>query len=180
MGRPTSLTPERHQAIVNAVKRGLSPERAAEATGVHARTYYGWMQRGQDDLEGNHPDPGDYTLKQLRALAADQDIELPTRITKKDAATLITVPTIYSQFFRDVKTADALGEDYAIAQLHRTIQDSWQGWMTLLERRWPQRWARVSTNPEQRQQETPTPVSSAQEALEAGKARLKVVEGGAG
>jgi len=184
MGRPSALTPARHQAIIGAVTRGLSPERAAQASGVHPRTYYGWMARGEADLDDNHPDPDAYTLSQLRALAADQDIDLAhlgRRPTKTRVAALIVVPTIYSQFYQDLKRADAKGEDYALAQAIRTGGEQWTFWVTLLERRFPERWARMSgENAGRNTGEGHGSGVSPETALEAGKARLKVVQRGAG
>jgi len=184
MGRPSALTPERHQAIVGAVKRGMSPERAAQATGVHPATYYGWMARGHTDLTDNHPDPASYTLAQLRALAADQDIDityLGRRPSKARVSALVVIPTRYSEFYEDVKRSDAQGEDYALAQAIRTGGEQWTFWMTLLERRFPERWARMTGENAGRDiAAAQGGAVSPETALEAGRARLKVVQGGAG
>ena len=48
MGRPTKLTPERHQQIIEYLRLGLTQEQAALAAGIHPGTLYRWLQRGDD------------------------------------------------------------------------------------------------------------------------------------
>lgn len=43
------LTPDVHQRVVQAIRRGLPRELAAEAAGVGARTLYRWLARGEAD-----------------------------------------------------------------------------------------------------------------------------------
>ena len=48
MGRPTKLTPEVQEKIVSLVRAGNYPEVAAQAAGIDPRTYYRWMEKGED------------------------------------------------------------------------------------------------------------------------------------
>jgi hypothetical protein len=41
------LTPERQEAICVAIRAGVRPEAAAVYSGVGARSYYRWMERGR-------------------------------------------------------------------------------------------------------------------------------------
>lgn len=47
MGRPTALTPDVQQRIVDAIRGGNYQETAAAAGGISDRSLYGWMQRGR-------------------------------------------------------------------------------------------------------------------------------------
>ena len=48
MGRPTKLTPEVEEKIVSLVRAGNYPEVAAQAAGIDPRTYYRWMEKGEN------------------------------------------------------------------------------------------------------------------------------------
>lgn len=52
-GRPSKLTPDVHEAIIRSLVFGASDFAACTAAGIAERTFYGWMERGQDaeDLE---------------------------------------------------------------------------------------------------------------------------------
>lgn len=50
-GRPTSLTPERHAAIVDAVRHGMYAKAAVEGAGITEATYYRWLERGRQGEE---------------------------------------------------------------------------------------------------------------------------------
>lgn len=52
MGRRTKLTPETHERIIQAVRAGLTHERAAAAAGIDERTFYNWMKRGESSTRG--------------------------------------------------------------------------------------------------------------------------------
>lgn len=47
MGRPSLLTPERHRAIVAAIRAGSYDWVAAQANGVNPATFILWMRRGE-------------------------------------------------------------------------------------------------------------------------------------
>ena len=51
MGRPTLLTPERHRAIVAAIRAGAYDWVAAQANGVDPDTFRAWMRRGERERE---------------------------------------------------------------------------------------------------------------------------------
>ena len=53
MARPTKLTPEIHQKIIDAVLGGNATETAAEAFGVSERAFYEWLERGRRGDEGD-------------------------------------------------------------------------------------------------------------------------------
>ena len=52
MGRPTKLTPEVQDKIVNALRGGNYQETAAQFAGIDEATFYRWMERGASEDEG--------------------------------------------------------------------------------------------------------------------------------
>ena len=62
MGRPTKLTEQTQERIVNAIRAGNYQETAALHAGVDPRTFYRWMERGMSD------EPEDEDYRQFRQL----------------------------------------------------------------------------------------------------------------
>lgn len=56
MARPTKLTEERHDAIVEAIREGNFAQVAAASNGITEQTYYNWLKRGQTDLASEDVD----------------------------------------------------------------------------------------------------------------------------
>ncbi len=56
MARPTKLTPTVHKAIVESVRKGNYAGTAAEAAGIHKRTFFRWMARGEEHT----PEPDEH------------------------------------------------------------------------------------------------------------------------
>jgi hypothetical protein len=52
VGRPSILTPELQQGLVDAVTRTFYLETACDMTGVGRRTVYTWLKRGRREKEG--------------------------------------------------------------------------------------------------------------------------------
>lgn len=52
MGRPSLLTPERHKAIVAAIRAGAYDWVAAQANGIDPATFRNWMLRGKKSRKG--------------------------------------------------------------------------------------------------------------------------------
>lgn len=56
-GRPTSLTPEVADRIIQAVRAGSYISHAAEYAGIPRETIYRWLDRGRRELERLTEDP---------------------------------------------------------------------------------------------------------------------------
>jgi predicted transcriptional regulator len=56
MARPTKLTPEVAERIVNAIRAGNYAEQAARAAGISPATYYRWLKRGEREAGGIYHD----------------------------------------------------------------------------------------------------------------------------
>jgi transposase len=117
-GRPSKLTPERHEKIVDLVKSGVPIETAAAAAGIDQRTYYYWVGIGKTVHTNWGPDPDQWP------------IEL-TPYEKRCA-----------HFFHAVRIANAEAEATAIIHVRTAMPKHWQAAMAWLERRYPDRWRR--------------------------------------
>ena len=56
MARPTKLTPELRERIVQAQKAGNYAEAACRAAGISSSTFYRWMERGEREERGIYRD----------------------------------------------------------------------------------------------------------------------------
>ena len=55
MGRPTKLTDNTQQAILDAIRLGMYQEQAALLAGIHRRTFHRWIERGKTGLPEDEP-----------------------------------------------------------------------------------------------------------------------------
>lgn len=78
MPRPTKLTNQVHQTIVARIRRGLHPERAAQAAGVSLKTFRRWMERGQAANRGVYRDLYEAVFRAESAA----EIEVTLRVRK--------------------------------------------------------------------------------------------------
>ena len=128
MGRPSKLTPEITQAILDVIAAGGTRTVAAEAVGVHRDTIYGWLRRGTEDAKTTQTalDPDDYTIRELRALARAAQIPGFSRMDKgKLAAAIAAKPSEYFQFVRCIKKAEAEAENEwlnGVARIARGVE----------------------------------------------------------
>ncbi len=53
-GRPSKLTPERQERIVELIRAGNYMEIAAQAAGIDVSTLYRWLQRGEKARSGKY------------------------------------------------------------------------------------------------------------------------------
>lgn len=126
-GRPSKLTPELVEQIIDAVLEGAYIETAAQAAGIGKTTLYRWLRRA-DDVEAR-------TLEQLE----DADLEDNAEVAVYDAVN--PAEWVYLDFRHALKSAEAYAE---LELLRRTTRGGlgWQAYMTVLERRHPARWSR--------------------------------------
>lgn len=101
-GRPSKLSPEVRDAIVQAVLEGCYPEVAAAAVGIGRTTFYRWMQLGEASERGP-----------------------------------------YRDFWECIKQANAAAEKEVVSVIKGHMKKEWQAGMTYLERRFPDRWAKM-------------------------------------
>ena len=144
-GRPTKISQERINTIIDSIARGEPVEVAAALAGIAKSTLYRWLDIGDAELESGEGDidPDDYLKRQLVAIAKDRNIDLTGATTKAQIAERINAePSLFSDFSDRYKKAQAQAESFVVNRMVNTGQDDWRFWMTFAERRWPQRWAR--------------------------------------
>lgn len=56
MGRPTKLTPQTTERIVQAIKAGNYAEPACRSAGISPSSYYRWLERGEHEPDGIYHD----------------------------------------------------------------------------------------------------------------------------
>jgi hypothetical protein len=124
-GRPTKLTPELRDRILDAVLEGNYLETAAQVAGINKTTLYRWLRRAAD-LEA-----------QALEHVTDDDLDAGADLWQHVDPDL----WVYLDFRHALKSAEAYAETELVRQtLHRG--QGWQAAMTVLERRHPARWGR--------------------------------------
>jgi len=115
-GRPSSLSPEVHQAVITAVQAGNYLDTAAAFAGVSRDSLHEWARRGA--RERRRIDRGE-----------------PPRLEE----------TPYLEFSDALKRALAQAEVADVAQIAKASTEHWQAAAWMLERKFPQRWGRHAT-----------------------------------
>lgn len=123
-GRPTKLTAELQERILDAILGGAYLETAAQAAGINKSQLYRWLRRAED-LEA-------VALEQAVADdAGEPDVYSQTDVDE----------WIYLDFRHALKSAEAFAE-VGLLERVRGAGLGWQAFMTVLERRFPERWGR--------------------------------------
>ncbi len=114
IGRPSKLmlTPEVGIKIIELVKVGNYAKVAAQAAGIAERTFYNWIAIGEEHLE-----------------TYEQGDPLPESLQ------------LYVDFLQSLKEAEAIAETMLLMDA-LTRGNGWQAPMTVLERKFPDRWGR--------------------------------------
>jgi hypothetical protein len=116
-GRPSKLTPDREALILDALRAGNYRETVARYVGIGVSTLYGWLERGEADLEQH---------EQREAEGHD-----PGELT------------IYAEFSEAVTRAEAEAEVHAVTTLQSAMKDDWRAAAEYLQRRHNKRWSRA-------------------------------------
>jgi hypothetical protein len=126
-GRPSKLTTDLVDRIVDAVLEGNYLETAAQVAGVGKSTLHRWLRRA-DEAEA-------------RALehVTDEDLEEHGQAALYDVVDPADWP--YLDFRHALKSAEAYAESELLRRTARAAR-GWQASMTILERRHPSRWGR--------------------------------------
>lgn len=131
MARPTKLTPERQEKICENIRLGMIYKRAALAAGISPSTFYSWKARGEEETSSEYSE----FLETLKKAEAEGEARHLTLI--EDAAKGGGQSTETREVFKK-------GELVERITVSKPITPQWQAAAWLLERRYPNRWARYS------------------------------------
>jgi hypothetical protein len=126
-GRPTKLTADIQERILDAVLEGNYLEVAAQAVGVNKTTLYRWLRKA-DELEAKALEHFDDELPEPGDLYQHTD----------------PADWVYLDFRHALKSAEAFSETDLLRRASAGA-NGWQAPMTVLERRHPSRWRRRDT-----------------------------------
>lgn len=131
-GRPSKLTAELTDRVVQAVLEGNYLETAAQAAGISPSTLHRWLRRATD------------AEARAMELATDDELE------EKGSGAIYTEANMadwpYLDFRHALKAAEAYAETELLRMALRGSDQPWQAYMTALERRHPDRWGRRDTS----------------------------------
>ena len=115
MARPTSLTPDVHARIVNAVRAGAFWREAAAFAGVSHHSLYNWVERGKAELE-------------RREAGAEPDMH----------------EDVFAEFFDALTRAESEAIIEAVAHWKRAAAVDWRAAKEWLARRHHREWGEKS------------------------------------
>lgn len=127
-GRPRKITPEVTERVVDAILEGAYIETAAGVVGIAKSTLYRWLRKGEE----------------LEAIAAEHAVE--NELGEEADVYELTDPSDWG--YLDFRHAVKSAEYYAELELLRLTKrvaiagGAWQAFITVLERRHPDRWGR--------------------------------------
>ncbi|OGG56630.1 MAG: hypothetical protein A3F84_08380 [Candidatus Handelsmanbacteria bacterium RIFCSPLOWO2_12_FULL_64_10] len=135
-GRPSKLNPALQKRIVQAIRRGCYVETAAALAGLHKDTFYAWLKKGaQEDGEKIYRD---FSAAVEKALAESERDDLAV-IEKAGRGYEVT------------KEKTVVYKDGSVETTTETsTRFNWQAAAWRLERRFPERWAKIDRDLEKR------------------------------
>lgn len=128
-GRPSKLNQELIDRILPVVLEGNYLETAAQAAGIDKTTLYRWLRKADDLM--------------ARAVEHLDDAELEEHGANAVYDVLDPSEWVYLDFRHALKSAEAFAETELLRKaLRRGAEQPWQAYVTVLERRHPERWRR--------------------------------------
>lgn len=138
MGRPSLLTPERQQTIVEAISTGLTDNKtAATAAGIGERTFYDWLTRAEKDTADGIYSQFSQAVKEAQAAAEIRHL----KIIDKAATGYNEVQTRVVEKVEIDK--HGVFHDITETTTTTTRKFQWQASAWILERTYPQKYARA-------------------------------------
>ena len=126
MARPSAIArPEVVDNFLNALRGGNHVYIAADFAGINKDTLQTWVRRGAREIVRAHTEMDKMGWRKPRFL-------------KKEA--------IYARFAKNVQQAVAASEVRLSTSVTREAETNWVAAMTMLERRFPERWSRIQRN----------------------------------
>ena len=122
MGRPTKLTAETSQTILDVIAAGGTVAVAAQVAGVHRGTIYRWLRRGEQEATATEAalDPDAYTADDLRAIARTAGMMATSRMNKTELVDAIASHrSPFCDFTDNVKEVEAVTEFEWLGEIAR-------------------------------------------------------------
>lgn len=142
MGRPTKLTRETANFIVNMIEAGVPRDNAARAAGIHPSTLFDWLRKGDAENAASDVNPDRHTKAELQAIANDLDLDYTKADTKAELAAKINDhASPYAEFSDRIRAADSRFMAHAVGQMREKGGDDWRMWANLLAVRFPEQFA---------------------------------------
>ena len=142
MGRPSKLTPEVRERIVQALVAGNYRETASRYAGIDPRQFSRWMSRGEAaeaELERLEGLKRGTLLKEVTA----RRLKVTRKVTRAQLIDKLSAPEEpYRLFAAEVELALAEAEVRDIAVIEKAAQTQWQAAAWRLERMHPDRFGR--------------------------------------
>ncbi len=140
-GRPTKLTPEAHQTIVEAIQAGNYIETASAMAGIEKPTLYDWLKRGADERARVNKSARLRILKDER-IYVEFSYAVAAAMGQSEARSLARI-AFAGQNHRVVKHRQAVTKDGDVVDLTDTWTEfDWRAEAWRMERRFPERWGR--------------------------------------
>jgi hypothetical protein len=124
MARPTKLTPELQQSIVDRIVAGNFPEFAAQSLGIGKSTYYAWTKRGRKTSRGRYREFLE-AIKKAKAVDQVENVLFVKRGMK--GGQLVERKTVTKR-------------DGTQEVIEKFARGEWQAGAWLLERKYPDLW----------------------------------------
>lgn len=116
-GRPSLLTPQRAEMILEAMRVGNYFHVCCEYAGVSRATGYGWLQRARD----------------AKAMAEEHGVAIPE------------TEQVYVHFLDDVTQARAQAEIRLVANVAKAATEDWRAGVEILKRGFRENWRDEAT-----------------------------------
>lgn len=146
LGRISLLTPLTEHIILKAIKLGLSVERASNLAGVSIDAFYRWKKCASEamlDREEEGPN-----MKYVRFMEKFKRAAIHGELEKLKLVNEAAIGGVPVQEVKTtVKVHPKTGKEIVLSKetKMKTTLPNWQAAMTLLERRYPERWGRTAT-----------------------------------
>lgn len=161
MARPSKLTPQVRDRMVELLRAGNFVESAAKAAGIAPSTHYEWMARGA--AEGAEPPDPRTPKAELEALIAERGLQPPAhgsgrggRVLRADLIELLaTSPGPYREYHDAVEAAIDEVEAVHVTIVAAAARKDWRASAWWLERARPEHWRRRSVRATPRSPDAP-------------------------
>ena len=123
MGRPSKLTPEVQELIVDGISAGLTYRLSCERAGIFPSTFYVWIERGERQVKGRYKDFAEAVTR----AKADSALRLVSQITLQAPTDWRAAAFMLERRFPDDygKRTELTGKDGSPVKVDATADAAW-------------------------------------------------------